>query len=104
MHYIDDLYHIMHHENYAATGDVVKFSYNIYFDFYLTPSPLSSGDGTLRKNPVIWKNWKPSMGPALHKLAFTCTCTPHGHYTCGEILLDKIFAKPSYFYSAETLP
>ena len=25
-HYIDDLYHIiMHHQTYAATGDVVKF-------------------------------------------------------------------------------
>ena len=24
-HYIDNLYHIMHHNNYAATGDVVKF-------------------------------------------------------------------------------
>ena len=27
MYYVDDLYHnIMHHENYAATWDVVKFS------------------------------------------------------------------------------
>ena len=25
MQYIDDLYHIVHHENYAATGDIVKF-------------------------------------------------------------------------------
>ena len=25
-HYVDDRYHIIHHENYAATEDVVKFS------------------------------------------------------------------------------
>ena len=25
MHYIDDHYHIMHHDNHATTGDVVKF-------------------------------------------------------------------------------
>ena len=31
MYYIDDLYHIMHHDNYAATGDVVKFSCYITF-------------------------------------------------------------------------
>ena len=24
-HYIDDLYHTGHHDNYAATGDVVKY-------------------------------------------------------------------------------
>ena len=25
-YYVDDLYHAIHHENYAATEDVVKFS------------------------------------------------------------------------------
>ena len=26
-----------------------------------------SGDGTLRKNPTIWRQWNPSVGQSLHK-------------------------------------
>ena len=34
-HYIDDLYHIMHHDNYEATGDVVKFSLQQHIQVYM---------------------------------------------------------------------
>ena len=27
-----------------------------------------SGDGTVRKNPTIWRSWNPALGAALHKL------------------------------------
>ena len=26
-----------------------------------------SGDGTLRKNPMIWRKWSPSFGLGLHR-------------------------------------
>lgn len=29
---------------------------------------VCSGDGTVRKNPMVWKSWTPYMGPAQHVL------------------------------------
>lgn len=38
---------------------------HLLFDRILTDVPCS-GDGTLRKNPVIWKNWRALNGNGLH--------------------------------------
>eukprot|EP00047_Mylnosiga_fluctuans_P003993 m.232176 g.232176 ORF g.232176 m.232176 type:complete len:769 (+) comp12310_c0_seq1:46-2352(+) len=57
----------------------------LYPSFYTAPKPGStekevlvydrilcdvpcSGDGTLRKNPVVWTRWSPVLGPGLHRL------------------------------------
>ena len=29
-----------------------------------------SGDGTIRKNPTVWKNWTPATGNARHAIQF----------------------------------
>lgn len=39
----------------------------LQFDRILCDVPCS-GDGTLRKNPMIWRKWTPSDGNSLHKL------------------------------------
>ena len=30
-----------------------------------------SGDGTLRKNPTIWRSWNPALGAGLHRQVFS---------------------------------
>jgi multisite-specific tRNA:(cytosine-C5)-methyltransferase len=37
----------------------------VYFDRVLADVPCS-GDGTSRKNPGIWKDWRPMNGAGLH--------------------------------------
>ncbi|XP_063928083.1 RNA cytosine-C(5)-methyltransferase NSUN2-like [Zophobas morio] len=50
---------------YAITGDrLVKA---LKFDCILADVPCS-GDGTLRKNPFLWADWKPSGAHGLHLL------------------------------------
>ena len=49
-----------------------------------------SGDGTLRKNPMIWKNWNPAMGPALHKLVYSM----HLIQCCAIIDMFLLIKKP----------
>ncbi|CAH3020936.1 unnamed protein product [Porites evermanni] len=39
----------------------------IFFDRILCDVPCS-GDGTLRKNPLIWKKWTPQLGMALFRI------------------------------------
>lgn len=34
----------------------------------------TSGDGTLRKNPTIWRQWNPSVGQSLHKCVYDVIC------------------------------
>ncbi|KAI0768186.1 cytosine-5--methyltransferase [Trametes elegans] len=44
-----------------------KRQYQLMFDRILCDVPCS-GDGTLRKNPGIWKHWSPMDGNGLHSL------------------------------------
>jgi len=47
---------------------------NLLFDRILCDVPCS-GDGTMRKNPGIWKTWKTADGLGLHgcvNLSFFC--------------------------------
>ncbi|RPD68357.1 S-adenosyl-L-methionine-dependent methyltransferase [Lentinus tigrinus ALCF2SS1-7] len=44
-----------------------KRQYQLLFDRILCDVPCS-GDGTLRKNPGIWKHWSPMDGNGLHSL------------------------------------
>ncbi|KAI0924993.1 hypothetical protein AcW2_005707 [Taiwanofungus camphoratus] len=46
---------------------VSKKQYQLLFDRILCDVPCS-GDGTLRKNPGIWKHWQPLDGNGLHSL------------------------------------
>ena len=43
-----------------------KKQYQLLFDRILCDVPCS-GDGTLRKNVAIWKNWQPMDGNGLHR-------------------------------------
>ena len=43
-----------------------KKQYQLLFDRILCDVPCS-GDGTLRKNPGIWKHWSPMDGNGLHR-------------------------------------
>lgn len=45
-----------------------KKQYQLLFDRILCDVPCS-GDGTLRKNVAIWKNWQPMDGNGLHRYA-----------------------------------
>lgn len=49
-----------------------KKQYQLLFDRILCDVPCS-GDGTLRKNVAIWKNWQPMDGNGLHRYA-TLVC------------------------------
>lgn len=40
--------------------------YNTMYNSLLNVS-YCSGDGTMRKNPQIWKKWNPEIGVNLHK-------------------------------------
>ena len=62
---------------------MVPYFYNYVYILFFFTLLLNSGDGTLRKNPVIWKNWKPSMGPALHKLTLIRALLKHGMERTG---------------------
>ena len=46
-----------------------KRQYQLLFDRILCDVPCS-GDGTLRKNPGIWKHWSPMDGNGLHRYAY----------------------------------
>jgi 16S rRNA C967 or C1407 C5-methylase (RsmB/RsmF family) len=60
---------------FVVNGDARKFPNlklgeklaNFRFDRVLCDVPCS-GDGTLRKNTGLWKNFHPHMGHALHTL------------------------------------
>ena len=47
-----------------------KKQYQLLFDRILCDVPCS-GDGTMRKNPGIWKHWSPMDGNGLHRYART---------------------------------
>ncbi|KAG6597962.1 tRNA (cytosine(34)-C(5))-methyltransferase [Phytophthora cinnamomi] len=53
-------------QNIPFLGEDGKESEGV-FDRILCDAPCS-GDGTLRKNPLIWKNWSAKNGIALHPL------------------------------------
>jgi len=44
-----------------------KHNNNMKFDRILCDVPCS-GDGTLRKNPALWKNFNANLGHSLHAL------------------------------------
>ena len=50
-----------------------------------------SGDGTLRKNPTIWRSWNPALGAGLHRYKYLVTNGTTIKY-CGlsfEVRLEK---------------
>lgn len=47
--------------------DATSYDGRLHFDRVLADVPCS-GDGTLRKNPAIWRSWTPAQGIGLHPL------------------------------------
>ena len=64
---------VTNHEAQLFPGIAVKHpdgvTKPISFDRILCDVPCS-GDGTLRKNMAIWKDWNPNQGNALHPYVF----------------------------------
>ena len=50
----------------TKTRVVNKRQHQLLFDRILCDVPCS-GDGTMRKNPGIWKKWSPMDGNGLHR-------------------------------------
>lgn len=63
---------------------ISKKQHQLLFDRILCDVPCS-GDGTMRKNPGIWKNWSPMDGNGLHgsdpKLDTLVLLTSSAHHT-----------------------
>jgi len=58
--------------NLAVPGDTTNNNASIMYDRILCDVPCS-GDGTVRKQPDIWKRWSPANGNGLHALQLTIT-------------------------------
>ena len=43
-----------------------------------------SGDGTMRKNPQIWKKWNPEIGINLHKYCFLIISIMWSSWSCDK--------------------
>lgn len=59
---------------YTKARVAAKTQYQLMFDRILCDVPCS-GDGTMRKNPGIWKHWSPMDGNGLHRYVH---CFPRG--------------------------
>ena len=54
------------HAKFARKSCIVEIFCN-FFTLQSASVFLCSGDGTLRKNPLIWKKWTPQLGMALFR-------------------------------------